>query len=279
MTYEEFYMEQARLAEKLKKEKQVVKLLLLEKSGMTATELYINYRKKIPVEVRKKTLAALDEYFHHNKPVQYLLGYTYFYGLKLLVRPGVLIPRPETELLVEKVLENIVGRKTPRILDLGTGSGAIALAIKKNRGDALLTATDISALALGVARKNAAMHGLDVEFIESNLFASIPGKYDVLVSNPPYVSRDENIDPLVSENEPEEALYAGEGGLSFYREILSRAWEVLFDSNLIALEIPENKDEELSAIVKNYFPESEFAILKDLNNLSRILIIRNDWRI
>ena len=246
---------------------------------MTATELYINYRKKIPVEVRKKTLAALDEYFHHNKPVQYLLGYTYFYGLKLLVRPGVLIPRPETELLVEKVLGNIVGRKTPRILDLGTGSGAIALAIKKNRGDALLTATDISALALGVARKNAAMHGLDVEFIESNLFASIPGKYDVLVSNPPYVSRDENIDPLVSENEPEEALYAGEGGLSFYREILSRAREVLFDSNLIVLEIPENKDEELSAIVKNYFPESEFAILKDLNNLSRILIIRNDWRI
>lgn len=279
MTYEEFYIEQARLARKLHKEERAVKMLLLEYSGFTPSQLYMNYQKPLPDSVRIKTLSALDFYFYKNKPVQYLLGYAYFYGLKLGISPGVLIPRPETELLVEKVLENIEGKESPKIIDIGTGSGAIALALKSRRSDALITATDISTQALQVAKENAEKHHLEINIIKSNLFENVWEKYDVLVSNPPYINKNEEIDPLVSENEPEEALYADDEGLRFYKDIFSGAKDVLYDSNLLVLEIPENKDEELYKIVRTYFPESNFELLKDLNGLSRILIIRNNWRI
>lgn len=279
MTYEEFYIEQARLARKLHKEERAVKMLLLEYSGFTPSQLYMNYQKPLPDSVRIKTLSALDLYFYKNKPVQYLLGYAYFYGLKLGISPGVLIPRPETELLVEKVLENIEGKESPKIIDIGTGSGAIALALKSRRSDALITATDISTQALQVAKENAEKHHLEINIIKSNLFENVWEKYDVLVSNPPYINKNEEIDPLVSENEPEEALYADDEGLRFYKDIFSGAKDVLYDSNLLVLEIPENKDEELYKIVRTYFPESNFELLKDLNGLSRILIIRNNWRI
>ncbi|HHZ11810.1 MAG TPA: peptide chain release factor N(5)-glutamine methyltransferase [Acholeplasmataceae bacterium] len=278
MTYGNFYQEQARRARELNKEENAVKLLLLGFSGMTATELYINYQKPIPDEVRIKTLEAIEKYLHENIPVQYLLGYTHFFGLKLSVRKGVLIPRPETEELVERVLAEIQGREAPRIIDIGTGSGAIALAIKKHRSDALVTATDISPVALEVARENAGNLGLDISFLESDLFEKVTGKYHVLVSNPPYIGFDEEIDPLVSENEPSLALYAPDGGLGLYKEILCRARDVLFESNLIAFEIPENKGELLLALAKEHFPEGEMEIVNDLNGLPRILLIRNNWR-
>jgi release factor glutamine methyltransferase len=278
MTYEQFYKEQSLLARKLNKEERAVKLLLLAYSGFTPSELYLNYHKPIPDQVYQKTLSALNLYFYQNKPVQYLIGYTYFFGLKLSIRPGVLIPRPETELVVEKVLENIEAIVDPKILDLGTGSGAIALALKNARGDAEITATDISDQALTLARENAERLKLKLKFLKSNLFENITESFDVLVSNPPYIDINEDIDPLVRENEPAEALFAEKSGLRFYEDILCGASQVLHNSNLIVFEIPENKDEELIEIVETYYPESNYEIVKDLNNLSRILIIRNNWR-
>ena len=279
MTYEQFYKEQSLLARKLNKEERAVKLLLLANSGFTPSELYLNYQKSIPDQVYQKTLSALDLYFYQNKPVQYLIGHTYFFGLKLKVRSGVLIPRPETEQVVVKVLENIAGVFNPKILDLGTGSGAIALALKKIRSDAEITATDISEKALSLASENAESLHLKINLLKSNLFENLKERFDVLVSNPPYIDINEEIDPLVRENEPPEALFAEKSGLRFYEDILKEASQVLHKSNLIVFETPENKDEELIKIVKTYYPESNYEIVKDLNNLSRILIVRNNWRI
>ncbi|MDD4000358.1 MAG: peptide chain release factor N(5)-glutamine methyltransferase [Bacilli bacterium] len=278
MTYEQFCIEQCRIARDLNKEERAVKTLLMENSGLSATELYLHYSEAIPKAVLKKTKADLRLYFYKNKPIQYIIGYTYFYGLKLFVNQDVLIPRPETELLVEKVLEKIEGVKNLRILDLGTGSGAIALALKKNRKDAILIASDISEKALEVAILNARHHKLEINFRKSNLFDNIESYFNVLVSNPPYIDAFETIDPLVSENEPNDALYAEEKGLYYYQEILRNANLILEKNNLIVFEIPENKDQELMHLVKTYYPDSEFEIIKDYNHLSRILVIKNYWR-
>jgi release factor glutamine methyltransferase len=278
MTYEKFLKEQCRLALTLNKEEKAVKLLLMKNSGFTATQLYLNYPKEIPDLVRSKTLSDLELYFYKNQPVQYIIGYTYFYGLKLMIRRGVLIPRSETELVVEKVLENIIDFPNPKILDLGIGSGAIALALKKNRTDALLTGSDLSDTALEVASLNAKFNNLDITILKSNIFENINDRFDVLVSNPPYIDKEEDIDIIVGENEPPEALFAEKEGLYFYEEILRNANKVLKRSNLIVFEIPENKDRELISLVKTYYSPCEFEIVKDLNNLSRILIIKNYWR-
>jgi len=150
-----------------------------------------------------------------GEPVAYLTGRREFWSLELEVTPDVLIPRPETELLVEWCLEAIAARRRPAVLDLGTGSGAIALAIARERPDAQVTAVDASAAALAVAARNAARHGLDnLRFLEGDWFAPVAdAEFDAIVSNPPYVAPD---DPALAElaHEPRSALVAGDGGLA-----------------------------------------------------------------
>lgn len=149
-------------------------------------------------------------------PVAYLLGTKAFWTLNLIVTPDVLIPRPETELLVEVALDKISDIKTPKILDLGTGTGAIALALASERSDAQITACDYSSEALKIAKLNAENHGLSgqVTFIKSNWFSNIEGKFDLIVSNPPYIAEN---DPHLSQtirHEPQQALVAQNAGMS-----------------------------------------------------------------
>jgi release factor glutamine methyltransferase len=195
--------------------------------------------------------------------------------LKLKVSPAVLIPRPETELLVETVLERLKDIPNPAVIDIGTGSGAIAIAIKHQLPDSQVTAVDISKTALSIAKENADDHRLSIRFLESDLFSSVTGTFDVLISNPPYIGIDEEIDPLVRNNEPPGALFAPMEGLYFYDQILKQAHTHLNPQFIIAMEIPENKDEQLKEFGKTYFPNAKMEILKDYAHRSRIMIITN----
>jgi release factor glutamine methyltransferase len=158
-------------------------------------------------------------------PVAYLTGEREFYSLAFKVTPDVLIPRPETELLVDVALERIPAREPSRVLELGTGSGCVAVAIAKHRPRAQVTATDVSRAALALARENAARHGAGIEFIESDWLEALAGRrFDLIVSNPPYVAED---DPHLSQGdsrfEPRAALAAGADGLSCIRSIIAQA--------------------------------------------------------
>ena len=277
MTYRELYTKYKKIVLSNNKEDTAVKLLIQELSNFSSSDLYLNFDMEIDDEIYEKTIFAINQYLVDGIPIQYILGYTYFYGLKLVVNKNVLIPRRETEELVDWVIHNNPFDK-PKVLDIGTGSGAIALTLKANLNNCKVTACDISEGALEVAKVNSEINELDIDFIQSDIFSNIKGKFNILVSNPPYIDKIENTQELVLKNEPYLALFASEEGLYFYRVILEQAEKYLEKENLIVFEIPEDKDIELEKIVKSNYPNSDYEIKKDLQGKSRILIIRNNWR-
>jgi release factor glutamine methyltransferase len=173
-----------------------------------------------------------------GEPVAYLVGRREFYGLELAVGPGVLIPRPETELLVDQALARIGGLAEPRVLDLGTGSGAVALAIKARCPAARVSAVDVSAPALAIARENACRLGLEVTFIASNWLKALgPREFDCIVSNPPYIrSDDTHLQQGDLRFEPRSALASGEDGLDALRELCGTAPACLADGGWLLCE-------------------------------------------
>ena len=195
---------------------------------------------------------------------------TDFFGYPIFVDRNVLIPRPETELLVEKILnENLEARK---ILEIGTGSGAIAIAIAKNLFQAKITATDISEKVLQVAEKNAIENKVEINFINSNLFENISGKYDLIVSNPPYISKTEyeKLPSEIQKFEPKKALIADENGLFFYKKILAKAKDYLTKNGKIYFEIGLDQAERIKEIALiNGFKNIE--VCEDLNGFDRII--------
>jgi len=205
-----------------------------------------------------------------HEPLQYILGETEFYGCKIKVNTDVLIPRPETELLVEKVLQEDFGS----ILEIGTGSGAIAIAIAKQMEEVQITATDISEKALNTARQNAELNDVSISFIQSDIFENIKSKYDIIVSNPPYISKKEykNLAPEIKDYEPEISLLAEEQGLFYYKKILANAKDYLTDKGKIYFEIGYDQAEKVKEIAKeNSF--DEINVFQDLNGFDRIVRI------
>ena len=190
-----------------------------------------------------------------REPLQYILGETEFMGLTFHVEPGVLIPRADTEILVEKALELM--RPGARVLDIGTGSGAIAISLAKLGKSARVTAVDVSDKALEIARKNAESNGADVEFVKSDCFSALQGrKYDMIVSNPPYISDDEmrGLMPEVK-LEPELALFGGADGLDFYRRISREAPGYLNEGGWLLFEIGWLQKDAVSALVQTEIGE------------------------
>lgn len=227
------------------------------------------------VNLYKNSLKALSE----NRPIQYVIGHVNFYGLKFKVNENVLIPRFETEELVENI-KNYLEKKNitnPKILDLGCGSGAIGLTLKYFFDKADITLIDISEEALEVARDNAKSLGLDVNFIKSDWFSNVKVEdYDVIVSNPPYIMTDEEIEEIVKNNEPSLALYGGIDGLDCYRSILKDINKYLKDDYLIAFEIGYLEGEKLKELIKNTIPNSKVTIKKDLSNKDRMLFVEKN---
>lgn len=222
--------------------------------------------KQFVEEIYKKLAAHI--------PAQYLIGHAEFFGMQLKVDERVLIPRPETEDLVELILaEN--PKENLKVLDIGTGSGAIALALAKNRPDWTITASDISQDALDLAMENVNNQGLTLFFIKSNCFSEISSKYDIIVSNPPYISRvdEAEVGLNVLHSEPHLALFADEDGLAIYRRIAEESKDYLNDGGKIYLEIGYKQGQSVPALFKENFPEKRIRTLKDQFGQDRMVVI------
>ena len=243
----------------------------------TSNKLNISNR-----ELEELKLVSKDYESDYNKvlkgyPIQYLIGYVNFYGYKINVNENVLIPRFETELLVEKTIKyiNKVFNKKVKILDIGTGSGCISIALKKEI-DSNVTALDISEKALETAESNAKLNDVDIRFIKSNILDKVNEKFDVIISNPPYIDNKERVMKMVDKYEPHEALYASNNGLYFYEEILRNINKYLNKKFIIAFEIGDWEGQSVKSIAESYFKESKILIEKDYFDRDRYLFIINE---
>ena len=209
-----------------------------------------------------------------HKPAQYIIGYADFFGMQLKVDDRVLIPRPETEELVQLILaEN--PETNLSVLDIGTGSGAIALALAKNRPDWSVTAVDISQDALDLATENAKVQNFQIFFKKSDCFTEISEKYDIIVSNPPYISRkdESEVGLNVLHSEPHLALFADEDGLAIYRRIAEDAKDYLKDGGKIYLEIGYKQGQSVPELFRKYLPEKRVRTLKDQFGQDRMVAV------
>lgn len=237
--------------------------------------------EEIEEEIYIKLLKAVDEYIILKKPVQHIIGYSYFYGYKMIVNPDVLIPRPETEELVGYILsyyDEVFDGKKVDVVDVGTGSGAIAIALSKEEPNMRVKATDISDEALVVAKNNALNNNAQVEFYQGDMLAPLIEnnfKFDILVSNPPYIPDNEYVEDIVKNNEPHVALFGGDNGMRFYDVILKDASKILNTPNIIAFEHSYNKKKEMHELINKYFPNSSYETIKDLSGKDRMTIIIN----
>lgn len=233
----------------------------------------IEYLKKyLDKDKLKEGLKKLKQ----GLPVQYIVGNVNFYGNTLKVNKNVLIPRFETETLTEKTIKySKKYLKEPlKIIDLGTGSGAIAITLKKEL-NSKVDAIDISEKALTVAKENAKNNKTDINFYISDMLDNVKDKYDIIISNPPYISYDEKIEEIVKNNEPHIALYAKNNGLEFYEKILKKANNYLNKPGIIAFEIGMNQGKQIKEIVSNYFSKDNIIIEKDLTGKDRYIFIIN----
>ena len=253
------------------------KMLLSSYLDVNPLELLTILDKEVDSDIEKLYKSSLEA-LKENKPIQYVIGNVNFYGLKFIVNKNVLIPRFETEELVEQVVEYTkdLNKDKIKILDLGCGSGAIGLTLKSILKDSEVTLVDISKEALEVSKLNANNLNLDVTFIESDWFSNVKlEKYDIIVSNPPYIRTDEEIEEIVKNNEPSLALYGGVDGLDCYRKILANIKPYLNNKFLMAFEIGESQKEEIYDIVNKYLKDIEITCKKDLYGRNRMIFVRN----
>lgn len=209
-------------------------------------------------------------------PVQYIVGNVNFYGYTYKVNNNVLIPRFETEELVEKTINYIKKYfNKPNIVDIGTGSGCIAITLSKELNQEI-DAVDISKNALEVAQENNKLNNANVNFYEGNLLEPLNKKYDVIISNPPYIAYTEEIDEIVKNNEPHLALYADNNGLYFYEQIIKNCKKYLNEKSLLAFEIGCTQGEPIKELTKKYLPNSKIKIERDLSNRDRYVFIFNN---
>ena len=229
------------------------------------------------LKAKYKNLNKVVKKLNKNYPVQYLIGNVNFYGYNIIVNKHVLIPRFETETLVEKTIEYIKKLKLENgsLIDLGTGSGCISIVLKKELETLNITGLDISNKALKLARKNAKNNKADINFIKENIFKFKPvNKYDILISNPPYITEDDEISPNIK-YEPKKAIFTNDG-LKYYRHIMSTCSNYLNKKNLIAFEIGDKQGKDLKKLAKDFFPKAKIKLERDLSGRDRYLFIINE---
>ncbi|MDO4198103.1 MAG: peptide chain release factor N(5)-glutamine methyltransferase [Erysipelotrichaceae bacterium] len=257
---------------------EVVKAFIYELCNEKNINLYMDMDKEVNEDIFIKFNEGIERLMN-NEPMNYVLGYSYFYGYKMIVNKDVLIPRPETEELVGLILsqyDTYYKGQSADLCDVGTGSGAIGIALKKEEDNLNVYASDISKEALEVAKRNCINNECSITYllgsmldpyIENNI------KVDILVSNPPYIKTTEDVDPSVYDFEPHVALFGGEDGLRFYREIFEKAPLILNDKAMMFFEMGYDQKERLSALAKSYFPMADVEVFKDINGKDRMLMI------
>lgn len=275
MTYEALLREAYVKADRHQKEREAVKLLLMELSHQTPSSFFMNQKQEVEADILSRFRDALDQYVRHHVPVQHLIGHAWFFGYPLTVNKHVLIPRGETEQLVEHVLHIIdtwFHQDHVDVLDLGTGSGCIGLTIALEAPNAVVTMSDISTKALEVATINRDKLGAKATLVQSDLFSAIQGTYDIIVSNPPYIPRNEAVDVIV-EKEPGIALYGGEQGIDFYEHILKNTNRYLKPRGLIAFEHGDQQKEAIHGIACRDLDNVVVVQKKDLAGKDRFTFI------
>ena len=275
MKLQELLKKYEKLAHKYQLDEHAVSWMIMELSEMQASEFYLNMNQEVSLSLEKKIEDAFNQYHQEEIPVQHILGFSYFYGNKFIVNNQVLIPRRETEELVEEVLmiyDTYFNDQHVDILDLGTGSGNISVTLSLETKDASVDATDISEEALEVARKNNQVLGGNVEFFISDWFKEVKNKYDIIVANPPYIPQNEAVERTVL-NEPHIALFGGTDGLKPYEFILSQAKNYMKDKALIAFEHSMYQSENIKALVEKYFTDAVIIQKKDLQQRDRMTFV------
>lgn len=252
--------------------------LLLHLIERDRTHLFAHPEAELEAGVATRYSALIQRRFA-GEPIQYITGECEFYGLPFHVTRDVLIPRPETEHLVEKAAQLAASFDKPRIVDIGTGSGAIAVALAHLLPSTQITAIDLSAAALAIARANAERNGVAgrIRFVQGDLFAPVAGeRFEIAVSNPPYVPRNERntLAVEVREHEPDLALFAGADGLDVYGRIIPAARSAVIPDGFLALEIGCGQADTVAALLaQSGFEQMEFT--PDLQGIDRVVTCRN----
>lgn len=253
-----------------------VETLLQKVLDVDRLYILLNLEKSLNEDEEKLFNKFINERLN-NRPIAYIVGNREFMGLDFYVQEGVLIPRPDTEVLVEEVIELGKNKGTINILDIGTGSGAITVSLAKYLDNAKVTSVDISDIALEIGKKNAISNSVDdrINFIKSDLFTNIDKdiKFDIIVSNPPYIKREviETLDKQVKDYEPYNALEGGIDGLDFYRSITTQAKNYLNKGGILAYEVGHDQSEDVSKLMEEDGYTNIYT-RKDLQQIDRVVI-------
>lgn len=256
------------------------KILLADLLGINQLDLINHLDEKVDREI-EKIYKRRVEMLRENKPIQYIMENVNFYGNKFYINENVLIPRFETEELVEntlKLLDEKFKNKKLNIIDLGCGSGVIGLTLKRKLPSSNVTLIDISDKAIEIARRNSKDLNVEVTFIKNDFLDGINKKFNCIISNPPYIKTNEEIEEIVKNNEPHLALYAGEDGLDCYRKIIKNIKNNLEDEYLIALEIGNTQKDAVIKLINTYLDDEPLIIAKkDMQGRDRmIFVIKNN---
>jgi len=257
----------------------VVKVLLYHLVEIEPHELYMKMNDVMEEPLIQQLQLKIDLYLQ-GVPVQYINGVETFFAREFIVNQDVLIPRYETEELVEQILYRIddyfQDEDIIDVVDVGTGCGAIAISLDLEEKRTKVFATDISSQALEIAKQNNKELQANVSFIQGDMLEPLIEKnmkFDIFVSNPPYIPKQQEIQNVVKDNEPHIALFGGEDGLYFYRKIFKDVSKLLKDKALLAFEIGYDQKEDLEREVRKYFIDDDFEIIKDMNGKDRMLFI------
>ena len=257
-------------------EEKVAEILLLDYLDMSKTEYLIRMREELPAEIEEKFKQSIQKHIETGIPVQHLTGKEYFYGREFKVNADVLVPRPETEEVVLQAL-NHVPNDARICVDVGTGSGVIAVTMKSEKPNLKVYATDISENALQIAKENAQVNGADIEWMQGNFLQPLMEqgvKVDVIISNPPYIAREEetSLSKTVSNFDPHLALFADNDGLAAYEVIVKQAKDVLNPGGMIVFEIGYQQAEAVSNLIHKQFPHSTIRVFQDINGKDRTVL-------
>lgn len=252
--------------------------MLLKKALGDVDSMYIRmYLDKQLTEEQEKYFLEMIKERLNERPIAYIIGNREFMGLDFFVQEGVLIPRPDTETLVEEIINICNNRTGLNILDIGTGSGAITISLAKYLDKSHVISADISDIALEIASKNAISNNVDerIDFIKSDVFSNVPKeeKFDLIVSNPPYIRKSDidGLDRQVKDFEPYNALEGGEDGLDFYRQITKESIDYLKQGGILAYEVGHDQAEDVSEIMKSY-GYTKIYKKKDIQGIDRVVI-------
>ena len=253
-----------------------IEVLMAYCLDISKEQLFMSLDQGVTVEVQNEFSLLLDR-FVEGEPVSQLVNNKEFYGLDFYVDKNVLTPRPETELLVEKVMEYCNGRGKLRIIDVGTGSGCIAIAIGKSLDDVIVSGSDVSEEALKIAAINAKRHGLSdkIKFIQSDLLDSIEGEFDVVVANLPYIGTEKYnfVSADVKKYEPNVALFGGDNGLRLYEKLFNELRLKSWKPKLLLGEFGFLQGEEMRLLLNKYFEKEKVFIINDHASIERVFMV------